>query len=132
MIGANAVANEVAIQMLDKFDLTDWRISGEDTPGGGARVMVVPPKLPPATGYFVVVGVQEDQPLGPQIEKAVENLSELLTGGASAPTGETPDDKLDGFFAGLNMPPEVAKQREQQVKDARKKPEAPPQENHPS
>ena len=126
MIGANAVSAEMALAMLDKFDLSNWRFAGEAV-GAQTRVLVTTPDLPPGTGYWVMVTVDTDQPLGPQIEVAVEKLTKLLTSGESVPTGETPDEALDGFFDGLNLPPEVAAAHKKAVLAERhKKPEEPP------
>lgn len=135
MIGANAVAAELAIQMLDHFDLSGWKFSGEatsqNTTGGQARVVVTPPELPPGTGYYVLVNVNEDEPLAPQLDAAIAQLSKLLSEPAAIPAGKTPDEALDAFFAGLSMPPELAEQKKQGVLAVRHPKEAPRQEAPP-
>jgi hypothetical protein len=126
-IGANAVAAELAIQMLDTFDLTGWKFLGETVgvqgDGTVARVLVTPvlpdPGMPSGTGYFVTVTVQTDDDLATQMDVAITQLTALLTGGVTVATGQTPDSSLDGFFAGLNLPPDIAEARKQEVLDER-------------
>lgn len=123
MIGANAAAAELAVQMLDKFNLQGWTFKGatdSTTPGGSvARVIVTPPKLPTGCGYSVLVKVDDDDDLAEQVKVAVDNLVQMLTTAESYSTGQTPDSALDDFFKQLNLPPQVAKEQREKVDEER-------------
>lgn len=123
MIGANAAAAELAVQMLDKFDLQGWTFSGstDSTTQDGVkvRVIVTPPMLPAGCSYAVLVKVDDDANFGDQVKVAVDNLMELLTTAAPYEGGTTPDSALDGFFQQLNLPEQVALARKQEVEKER-------------
>lgn len=129
MIGANAVAAELAVQMLDKFDLQGWTFSGQTDSltqtGTMARVIVTPPKLPSGCAYSVLVRVDDDGSFSDQLKVAVDNLNQLLTTAAPYAAGTTPDAALPEFFKQLNLPEQVAKEQEEAVNKARHPDEKP-------
>lgn len=123
MIGANAAAAELAVQMLDKFNLQGWNFSGATdsttTTGAMVRVIVTPPKLPAGCGYSVLVRVDDDANFSEQLGVAVKDLTQMLTTAAPYESGNTPDSALDDFFKQLKLPDQVVKEQKAKVQEAR-------------
>lgn len=124
MIGATAAATELAVQMLDKFNLQGWAFRGitDSATASGAvvRVIVTPPLLPAGCGYSVLVRVDDDKHFGEQMRVAVDNLTQMLVTAAPYKTGSTPDAALEDFFRQLQLPDSVAKQQQEQVLKTRR------------
>lgn len=135
MIGANAAAAELAVQMLDKFNLQGWTFAGSTdsttATGSMVRVIVTPPGLPAGCGYSVLVRVDDDSDFSEQLGVAVKDLSQLLTTAAPYQEGQTPDSALDDFFKQLRLPDQVAKERRAKVQETRHPDEHKPEEEKP-